>query len=254
MSKTRVQKILKKQKYTPYKTKIIHHLYPGDSERRIAFCNWYLEKTHNNNDFGRFVIWSDECHISSDGMFNRNNIRYWSDENRHVTLARQRQGRYGFNISCFVLGGKFVYHIFNGTLNSQRYLDILNMCLPQLLDNIPLARLRDIYFQQDGAPCHNSDMIRNYLDENFPKQWLGTRGPIHWPPRSPDLSILDYFLWGYIKNIIYARRHESLEELLEDSRGAFEQLRCKPIYLFNSIEALSSRCASCLRHNGQQFE
>lgn len=34
----------------------------------------------------------------------------------------------------------------------------------------------------------------------FPGKWIGTHSSIPWPPRSPDLTCLDYFLWGYLKN------------------------------------------------------
>jgi hypothetical protein len=34
-------------------------------------------------------------------------------------------------------------------------------------------------------------------------RWIGRRGLIAWPPRSPDLTPLDLFLWGYGKNIVY---------------------------------------------------
>ncbi len=48
--------------------------------------------------------------------------------------------------------------------------------------------------------------VRAWLDEKFPGRWIGRRGPIEWPTRSPDLSPCDFFLWGYLKNIVYQER------------------------------------------------
>ena len=48
--------------------------------------------------------------------------------------------------------------------------------------------------------------MTDVLNERFPDAWIGRGGPIPWPPRSPDLSPLDFFLWGYIKNIVYAEK------------------------------------------------
>jgi hypothetical protein len=31
----------------------------------------------------------------------------------------------------------------------------------------------------------------------------GRARPIYWPPRSPDLTAADYFLWDYIKDQMY---------------------------------------------------
>ena len=37
--------------------------------------------------------------------------------------------------------------------------------------------------------------------------------PVKWPPRSCDLTPLDYFLWGYVKSKVYANQPATLEEL-----------------------------------------
>jgi hypothetical protein len=43
---------------------------------------------------------------------------------------------------------------------------------------------------------------------------LGWRdGPITWPLRSPDIKPLDFFLWGYVKDIVYKTPLSSLDEL-----------------------------------------
>ncbi|ERL88658.1 hypothetical protein D910_06042 [Dendroctonus ponderosae] len=38
-------------------------------------------------------------------------------------------------------------------------------------------------------------------------------GPVNWPAQSHDLNPLDYYLWGYTSNIIYATEVDSPEEL-----------------------------------------
>ncbi|GBO24292.1 hypothetical protein AVEN_250647-1 [Araneus ventricosus] len=58
-------------------------------------------------------------------------------------------------------------------------------------------------YQQDGAPPYWSLEVRKVLDEKFPRSWIGRGGPIPWPPRSPDIKPSEFFLWGYVKNIIY---------------------------------------------------
>ena len=37
--------------------------------------------------------------------------------------------------------------------------------------------------------------------------------PIPWPPRSPDITSLDFFLWGYVKNSVYKSRVKSIIDL-----------------------------------------
>ncbi|EZA52866.1 hypothetical protein X777_07985 [Ooceraea biroi] len=48
-----------------------------------------------------------------------------------------------------------------------------------------------MWMQMDGAPPH-----RHFLDQNFNGRWIGRGGPIAWPPRSPDLTSSDVYLWG----------------------------------------------------------
>ncbi|CAK9815954.1 hypothetical protein ANTPLA_LOCUS8827 [Anthophora plagiata] len=47
--------------------------------------------------------------------------------------------------------------------------------------------------RQDGCSPHNAQIVRNYLNLKFGEHWLGTCDPIAWPPRSPDLSPLNFF-------------------------------------------------------------
>nr|XP_023028452.1 potential E3 ubiquitin-protein ligase ariadne-1-like [Leptinotarsa decemlineata] len=44
-----------------------------------------------------------------------------------------------------------------------------------------------------GRP-HYTDDVQTYLNNVFRGMWIGRRGPIDWPPRSPDLAPLDLFM------------------------------------------------------------
>ena len=48
-------------------------------------------------------------------------------------------------------------------------------------------------FQQDGAPPHYNSDVRPFLDEVLPNKWIARRGFVEYPPRSPDLTPLDFF-------------------------------------------------------------
>lgn len=41
------------------------------------------------------------------------------------------------------------------------------------------------------------------LSAMFPGRWIGMGDSVLWLPRSTDLTLLDFFFWGYIKNYIY---------------------------------------------------
>ena len=46
------------------------------------------------------------------------------------------------------------------------------------------------------CPFHWALTVRESLNNSFPQRWIGRDGPIAWPPRSPDLTPLDFFFWG----------------------------------------------------------
>ena len=56
-------------------------------------------------------------------------------------------------------------------------------------------------------------MLEIILNECFSQQWIGLGGPTAWPPRSPDLTRIDFFYWGYIQDIIYSTPVADLEDL-----------------------------------------
>ena len=85
------------------------------------------------------------------------------------------------------------------SVTAQIYLDVLTEYMsPQLEQYQP-----QVIFQKDGAPSHWGLEIRQFLNETFPNRWIGRDGSIPWPPDSPDITSLDFFLWGYVKDIVY---------------------------------------------------
>ena len=52
--------------------------------------------------------------------------------------------------------------------------------------------------QQDGATSHTANVKINLLETKFGGRVISRNGPVGWPPRSCDLTPLDYFLWSYV--------------------------------------------------------
>jgi hypothetical protein len=80
--------------------------------------------------------------------------------------------------------------------------------VPQVEDLQPT-----VIFQQDGAPPHWGRIVRDCLGATFPNLWLGRDGQLAWPPRSPDITPLDFVLWGYGKDKVYATKVTGDEDL-----------------------------------------
>ena len=52
----------------------------------------------------------------------------------------------------------------------------------------------------------------------FPVHLISRFGDVPWPPRSPDLSTCDFFLWGYLKSRVYTHKPCTLNDLKEAIR------------------------------------
>ena len=96
----------------------------------------------------------------------------------------------------------FIYVIFYPQLGWMEHVmgeTYLNMLRDKLMPQIErLGEELPDWFQQDGAPSHYATTVRDWLNGTFP-HWIGRRGHVEWYPRSPDLSPLDFFFWGMLK-------------------------------------------------------
>ncbi|GFW86555.1 hypothetical protein TNCV_4333391 [Trichonephila clavipes] len=53
--------------------------------------------------------------------------------------------------------------------------------------------VQELWFQQDGATCHTARATIDLLKDPFGDRLISRFGPVNWPPRSCDLTPLDYF-------------------------------------------------------------
>ncbi|XP_034250323.1 uncharacterized protein LOC117650829 [Thrips palmi] len=108
------------------------------------------------------------------------------------------------------------------------------------------------WYQQDGAPPHWALVVRNHLNSVYQNRWIGRGGPVAWPPRSPDLTPLDFVLWGHVKGRVYETRLGTVEELRDRIENAFRGITpgmLRRVHL-NTIE----RANQCIGQNGQTVQ
>jgi uncharacterized heparinase superfamily protein len=66
---------------------------------------------------------------------------------------------------------------------------------------------------------------------------------IAWPPRSPDLTSLDYFLWGHLKTVVCSSKPRFLDELKARIKNAIHEIsEHKLRNVFNELEYRFERC------------
>ncbi|GFX95801.1 transposable element Tc3 transposase [Trichonephila clavipes] len=112
---------------------------------------------------------------------------------------------------------------------------ITNFFIPELNNH----DVQEPWFQQDASTCHTARASIDLLKDTFGDRLISRFGPVNWPPRSCDLTPLDYFLWGYVKSLVYADKPETLDHLEDNIRRFIADIRSQ--MLENVIENWTSR-------------
>jgi hypothetical protein len=171
----------------------VQHLEPGDHVQRMELCHWITA----HPELLSVILFTDEASFTRDSINNSRNMHTWSHKNLHETLVTNFQRRFSVNVWCGVFGNRLIRpFVFHNNLTGNTYEAFLRNELPGLLEDVLLMVRSQMYFQRDLAPPHYTRHVREYLDESFPNCWLGHGGPVAWAPRSPDLTPMDYYLWG----------------------------------------------------------
>ncbi|GFS72828.1 putative transposable element [Trichonephila clavipes] len=78
----------------------------------------------------------------------------------------------------------------NVTVNGDRYRAMItNFFIPELNNH----DVQELWFQEDGATCHTARATIDLLKDTFGDRLISRFGTVNWPPRSYDLTPLDYF-------------------------------------------------------------
>jgi hypothetical protein len=213
ISQSSVERILRDDlKLKSYVPCLVQELSEDDFDRRVEFAEEWIRRIDEDPTFGEHVLWSDEAIFRLSGHVNRHNCIIWSNINPHETVARPFQSP-GLMVWAGIIRDEFVGPFFfeDGTVDGDQYLSMLeNQMWPAIA---ACSDIDVLFFQQDGAPAHYSRQVREWLNDKFEGRWIGRRGPIEWPPRSPDLTPPDFWLWGYLKDLVYAEKPHSMEDL-----------------------------------------
>ena len=236
-----VRKILKLH---PYKVQVFYELISTDFPKRINYCQWLLNAINDNPSILDNMFFSDEAWFQLNGYVNSQNYRFWSSSNPHQYIeAPLHSAKTG--VWCAMSRKKIIGPIFfSGRLNFEAYINIIM----EFIGNLEVED-RYCWFQQDGASCHTSAMTIATLQDFFGDRLI-TKGL--WPPRSPDLSSLDFFLWGFLKDKVYLNKPQTLQELQSNIKREIGYIN-RDILERVSINMIK-RLNICLRENGNHFQ
>ena len=247
--KTSVQQILRHRLHLyPYRLQTNQTLTVDDKENRVSFARFLLSGVVDLES----ILWSDESYFSISGRVNRHNSIVWGSEKPREVIETDIHAPK----VCVWFGYSAQYRLtpffFPSTVTGENYRNMLrDHVIPQIRRH---HRMDSTVFQQDGAPPHFSTVARSFLSSVFPNDRIIARGfPNRWPAHSPDLTPLDYYFWGVVKDRVYhCFKPASINELREKIITVIENIDSDE--LRRSILNLPSRLAAVIECQGDAIE
>lgn len=249
--------LCKDLKSFPYKIQLVQQLCETDRPKRELFSQWLLQRFQEDPSFIDHVFFSDEAHFNLSGYVNKQNCRFWATENPQ-NIHEDPLHSAKLTVWCAVSGrciiGPYFFTNDEGdtvTVNGDRYREMIStFFIPELRRR--RINLRRVWFQQDGATCHTANETLAILQHAFPGHLISRRGDVDWPPRSPDLTPPDFFLWGYLKSIVYKDNPHTLLELRDTIERCVNEID-KPT-LHRVMENVVVRARECVGRGGSHLE
>ncbi|GFX44309.1 DUF4817 domain-containing protein [Trichonephila clavipes] len=176
-------------------------IHQNDCQARRRFVEWAQNEIVVVPDFHKRILFSDEAHFWLNGYVNKQNCRIWSEANPQVYVETPLHPE-KLTVWCALWSGAVV---------PTRW----------------------------GATCHTARATIDLLKDTFGDRLISRFRPVNWPPRSCDLTPLDYFLWSYVKPLVYADKSQTLDHLEDNIRRVIADIR--PQMLEKVIENRTSR-------------
>lgn len=261
LPKTAFNDITRKDlKWHPYRIHVVQKLEPRDYQRRVRFCQWFSNQAHNVRFFTNLVI-GDEAIFQMNGTVNTQNVRCYAPNGQPPIDNKFEKSQCREKLHVWIglcSNGQLIGpHFFNRNVNGRTYGEMLqHVAFPAVahIYNLYGERFDGIWWFQDGAPAHGSLAIRRLLREKFQDRIVALHHPVEWPPRSPDLTPLDFFLWGYLKEKVFSTPPQDLPTLRRRIVDEVNELRQNPEMIRRSFGDMRRRADLCIRKNGCHVE
>ncbi len=185
-----------------YRSKKKPYLNMIQKRRRFLWAKAHLKWTVAK---WKTVLWSDESKFEVlFGKLGRNVIRTKEDKDNPSCYQRSVQKPASLMVwGCMSACGMGSLHIWKGTINAERYIQVLEQHM--LPSRRRLFQGRPCIFQHDNARPHTASITTSWLRRRRIRV-------LKWPACSPDLSPIEN-IWRIIKRKMRQRRPKTVEQL-----------------------------------------
>jgi hypothetical protein len=133
--------------------------------------------------------------------------------------------------------------ILDDRMTGHNYPDFLHNGLPEI---VPLATRIAMYSQHEGASSHYTRLVTQHLNNNFLNRWIGHGSTINRPPRPPDLTPLDFCLWGWMRSKVYRKKVDTRHEVLDFIMNVIARMKERQDSLRQATRHVLTRVPKCI--------
>ena len=217
----------------------------ADFKKRLQYCLWF-KRNLNEDDMLEKTFFLDEMWFYLSGYISSQSSRVWSSENPHKFVEKPLHS-IKIGVWCAMSRRCIIGPIFfTETITAERY---CNEILRFFVDELSEEEKLTAYFQQDGATAHTANSTLRFFNDIFQSRVI-FKGI--WPPRSTDLRVLDFYLWGAVKQKVYQNKLQNLQELRDNIRHHIAVIQQEEIR--RVFENLKRRIDLCIGELGRHFQ
>ncbi len=201
LSVNTIHRAIRRCRLKLYRSKKKPYLNMIQKRRRFLWAKAHLKWTVAK---WKTVLWSDESKFEVlFGKLGRHVIRTKEDKDNPSCYQRSVQKPASLMVwGCMSACGMGSLHIWKGTINAERYIQVLEQHM--LPSRRRLFQGRPCIFQHDNARPHTASITTSWLRRRIQV--------LKWPACSPDLSPIEN-IWRIIKRKMRQRRSKTVEQL-----------------------------------------
>ena len=201
------------------------------------------------------TFFTDETMFKLGSVRCRQNDRFYAKVNKKSEVPENRLMKQvtGYPTKLMVsaavskLGKTSIIFVESGLkVDGEKYRNhLLKSLIPQMKR---IAKETPYIFQQDGATAHTATDTIEYLQKKVPQ----LIPPDFWPPSSPDLNPLDYGIWSVLKQKVYRKKTNNVDELKERIQECWKEI--DQDLIDKTIDRFCMRVQKMLEVEGRRFE
>ena len=216
-------------------------------QRRVNRTQTLLQAAE---DYGDGMVYSDEKTFDIHQAFNRQNDRVLAASRRAVPAEANVVPRQKHPASVTVWGAVSADWKSDLVFLDKRI--SASVYQQEVLQGPVLAASRGHFhrrrwkYTQDGAPAHRAASTIKWFQNK--------KIPLHhpWPPNSPDLNPLDFYVWNEIQRVACSLPHHSVQSLKEAVQKAWADL--PQAQVAKACRSVPKRCRQVIAANGSTID